>query len=81
MTPWPNYSAPVTEKVRQCHNKKNAETSLTVITALALLSAKSSPSLTFPLHTAKNSPPSTFDSSSESKSKDGENAIVICYVN
>ena len=67
--------------MRQCLNKKKAETSLTVITALALLSAKSSPSLTFPLHTAKNSPPSTFDSSSESKSKEAENAIVIYYLN
>ncbi len=42
---------------------------LTVITARALLSAKSKPSLTFPRHTARNSAPVSYSSSIAKKLK------------
>ena len=48
------------------NNKNSSEESLslTVMTALAKLSAKSRPSLTLPLHTAKKTAPSNEDGSS-----------------
>ena len=44
--------------------------SLTVMTALALLSAKSKPSLTLPRHTAKNKAPVIADAHSFSSETD-----------